>query len=70
MEDRNITIPTELDEFYVDNQKKYEGESNFNYNNNEIINIFNKIWNINTMFKDVRELDREITDDSGVSPIL
>ena len=70
MEDRNITIPTELDEFYVDNQKKYEGESNFNYNNNEIINIFNKIRNTDTMFKDVKKLDKEIMDDSGVFPTL
>ena len=70
MEDRNITIPTELDEFYVDNPKKFEGASNFDYNNNEIINIFNKIRNTPTMFKDVKKLDKEIMNDSGVFPTL
>ena len=70
MEDRNMTIPTELDEFYVDNPKKFEGASNFDYNNNEIINIFNKIRNTDTMFKDVKKLDKEIMDDSGVFPTL
>ena len=35
MEDRKITIPTELDEFYVDNLKKYEREENFKYDAKE-----------------------------------
>ena len=70
MEDRNMTIPTELDGFYVDNPKKFEGASNFDYNNNEIINIFNKIRNTDAMFKDVKKLDKEIMDNSGVFPTL
>ena len=70
MEDRNMTIPTELDEFYVANPKNFEGASNFDYNNNEIINIFNKIRNTDTMFKDVKKLDKEIMDDSCVFSTL
>ena len=57
-------------DFMFVNPKKFEGASNFDYNNNEIINIFNKIRNTDTMFKDVKKLDKEIMDDSGVFPTL
>lgn len=70
MEDRKIKIPDKIDEFYADNLKKFEGESNFNYNKEQFENIFEKIKDTPPMFKEVRKEDRETMDDSNKFPVL
>ena len=70
MEDRKIKIPDKIDEFYADNPKKFEGESNFNYNKEQFENIFEKIKDTPPMFKEVSKEDRETMDDSNKFPVL
>ena len=66
MENNNIRIPYYIEEYFVDNPKKYEGIENYKYNLEEFKKIFFKIRTIMPMFKEIIKYDK---DDDKKYPI-
>lgn len=64
MTERNIDIPTHIDEFYVDNDM--EDEENYSNNEEEFDKIFQKIKNIRPMFKNVTKIEYEQIETTGL----
>jgi hypothetical protein len=58
MENNNIRIPYYIEEYFVDNPKKYEGIENYEYNLEEFNKIFFKIRKIMPMFKEIIKYDK------------
>ena len=63
MTDKNINLPTYIDEFYVDNDN--EDENNYSNNEEEFDKIFKKIKNTPPMFKKVSKIEYDQIETVG-----
>lgn len=61
---KHIELPLKIDEFYVDNVK--DAPDNFEYNEEEFNNIFDKIKRTKPMFKNIKKVDSESVQEEGV----
>ena len=59
----NIELPQKIDEFFVDNVK--DSPNNFEYNEEELNKIFEKIKSTKPMFKKIKKVDSENIKDNA-----